>query len=222
MARSLDSLSRQWSGVQPRATETAVRLRIAGLRGPRAGPFDLTADAGDCIAISGASGSGKSMFLRMIADLDPNTGEVYLDGVSRAAMPAPAWRRRVVYNAAEPGWWHDDVASHFAPDALAFARDVGPRLGLSPGLLDAAVTRLSTGEKQRLALIRALALTPPVLLLDEPTGALDPDTTLLVENVLRDRLAAGTTILFVSHSEDQARRLGNRRLRMENGGLVPA
>jgi putative ABC transport system ATP-binding protein len=135
-------------------------------------------------------------------------------------MPAPAWRRLVVYNAAEPGWWHDDVAGHFSPEALAFARDMAPRLGLAAALLDAAVTRLSTGEKQRLALIRALALTSPVLLLDEPTGALDPDTTLLVENVFRERLAAGTTILVVSHSEAQAERLGSRRLRMEHGGLV--
>lgn len=199
----------------------SARLRIEGLRGPRGGPFDLIADAGECIAISGASGSGKSVFLRMLADLDPNTGDVWLDGVSRAAIPAPAWRARVVYNAAEPGWWHDDVASHFSRAALAFAREIAPRLGLRAGLLDAAVTRLSTGEKQRLALIRALAMLPPVLLLDEPTGALDPDTTLLVENILRERLTAGTTILFVSHSDDQSARLGNRRLRMENGRLVP-
>src|SRR5476651_276701 len=165
MTRPSAPLPSQWPKAQPGAE---VRLRISALRGPRSGPFDLTAGSGDCIAISGASGSGKTVFLRMVADLDPNTGEIHLDGVSRAAMPAPDWRRRVVYNAAEPGWWHDDVASHFAPDALAFARDVAPRLGLAAGMLDGALTRLSTGEKQRLALIRALALKPPVLLLDEP------------------------------------------------------
>jgi ABC-type iron transport system FetAB ATPase subunit len=192
-----------------------------GLHGPLAGPFDLTADAGECIAISGPSGAGKSLFLRMIADLDPNTGEVWLDGVSRATMPAPAWRRRVVYNAAEPGWWHDDVANHFSADTSRFAHDLAPRLGLAVDRLDGAVTRLSTGEKQRIALLRALALTPPVLLLDEPTGALDPATTLLVEAVLREQLAAGTTILFVSHAEDQAIRLGHRRLRMANRKLLP-
>ena len=203
-------------------TGSEDRLRIAGLRGPLGGPFDLTAETGACIAISGPSGSGKSVFLRMIADLDPNMGDVWLDGVSRATMPAPAWRRGVVYNAAEPGWWHDDVAGHFDSRALTFARGMAPRLGLSMNLLDGAVTRLSTGEKQRIALIRALALAPPVLLLDEPTGALDPETTLLVETVLRDSVAAGTTMLFVTHSEDQAARLGGRRLRMENGRLAPA
>jgi putative ABC transport system ATP-binding protein len=219
MARSSEPSSLEGSGGEPRGT--VVRLRIAGLRGPLAGPFDLSVEAGECIAISGPSGSGKSLFLRMIADLDPNAGEVWLDGTSRASMPAPDWRRCVVYNAAEPGWWHDDVAAHFAPDAWTFARDMAPRLGVASELLEVAVTRLSTGEKQRLALIRTLALLSPVLLLDEPTGALDPETTLLVENVLRERLAAGTAILFVSHSEEQAARLGNRRLRMENRGLIP-
>jgi ABC-type iron transport system FetAB ATPase subunit len=202
-------------------TASQPRLRLANLHSPLAGPFDLTADAGECIAISGPSGAGKSLFLRMIADLDPNTGEVWLDGVSRAAMTAPAWRRRVVYNAAEPGWWHDDVASHFSPDTLHFAHDLAPRLGIAVDRFDSAVTRLSTGEKQRIALMRTLALAPPVLLLDEPTGALDPATTLLVEAVLRERLTAGTTILFVSHSEEQAIRLGHRRLRMENRRMLP-
>lgn len=202
-------------------TGPTPRLRIVGLRGPLAGPFDLTAEAGECLAISGASGAGKSLFLRMIADLDPNTGEVSLDGASRASMPAPSWRRRVVYNAAESGWWLDDVAGHFDRDSMRAAQEIAPRLGLAPGLLEGAVARLSTGEKQRLALVRALVLAPPVLLLDEPTGALDPDTMLLVETVLLGRLATGTTILVVTHSEGQARRLGSRRMRMENRRLVP-
>ena len=188
------------------------RLRIVGLRSALAGPFDLTAAAGECIAISGASGSGKSLFLRMIADLDPCEGEIFLDGRSRRDMPAPAWRRQVVYNPAEPGWWADDVASHFAD--IARVRSLAPRLGVVPELLDGPVLRLSTGERQRLGLIRALALDPPVLLLDEPTGALDADNTALVEAVLRQRLTAGTTILMVTHSAEQAGRLGDRRFRM--------
>ena len=62
----------------------------------------------------------------------------------------------------------------------------------------------------------------PVLLLDEPTGALDEDSTHLVEVMLRQRLAAGTTIVMVTHSAAQAARLGHRHLRMENRRLVPA
>ena len=84
------------------------------------------------------------------------------------------------------------------------------------------VVQLSTGERQRVALIRALALQSPVLLLDEATGALDEDSTVLVENVLRERLADGVTIVMVTHSAAQAARLGHRHLRMENRRLVPA
>jgi ABC-type sulfate/molybdate transport systems ATPase subunit len=73
-----------------------------------------------------------------------------------------------------------------------------------------------------MALIRTLAVQPPVLLLDEPTGALDQESTTLVEDVLRERLAAGTTILMVTHSAAQAGRLAHRYLRMENRRLVPA
>lgn len=203
-------------------TDGSIRLRVAGLRGALSGPFDLAVAAGECLALTGASGSGKSLFLRMIADLDPNEGEVFLDHVARSSMTAPAWRRRVVYHAAEAGWWHDDVASHFSGGALTFARETAPRLGLSAALLDAAVARLSTGEKQRLALLRSLAPDSPVLLLDEPTGALDPETTAMVEAVLRDRLASRTTIVFVTHNEAQAERLGDRRFRMLDRRLVPA
>jgi ABC-type iron transport system FetAB ATPase subunit len=99
---------------------------------------------------------------------------------------------------------------------------MAPRLALDPALLDAQVIQLSTGERQRAALIRALALQSPVLLLDEATGALDEDSTVLVENVLRERLADGVTIAMVTHSAAQAARLGHRHLRMENRRLVPA
>src|SRR3954451_6859003 len=61
--------------------------------------------AGECIALQGSSGVGKSLLLRAIADLDPNDGVVKLDGMPREAMPAPLWRKQVTYVAAEPGWW---------------------------------------------------------------------------------------------------------------------
>jgi putative ABC transport system ATP-binding protein len=209
-----------------RQTPQSSRLRIVNLRSHLAGPFDLTLEAGDCVAITGPSGSGKSLFLRMIADLDPNQGEVFLDGHERRTFSPPAWRACVVYNAAEPGWWSESVADHFrgkAPGAdMEFARAMAPRLGLASGLLDGPVLRLSTGERQRLALIRALALDSPVLLLDEPTGALDQETTQLVEQVLRERLAAGVAIAMVTHTPEQAVRLGQRHLRMQNRHLVPA
>jgi len=201
---------------------TQSGLRIVELRSPLGGPFNLALEPGECVAITGPSGSGKSLFLRMIADLDPNQGEVFLDGAERHSMSAPAWRRRVVYNAAEPGWWSENVADHFRGAAMTFARTKAPELGLAPGLLDGAVVRLSTGERQRLALIRALALASPVLLLDEPTGALDEESTQFVEAMLRERLVAGIVIAMVTHSPAQAARLGRRHLRMENRRLLQA
>ncbi len=196
-----------------------ARLWVERLRSPLAGPFDLTLAAGECVAVSGESGSGKSLFLRMIADLDPHEGEVSLDGVARAAMTPPAWRKRVAYLAAESGWWLDQVADHF--DDVPAARALAGRLGLKPELIDGAVLRLSTGEKQRLALIRTLLKAPPVLLLDEPTGPLDSASVLLMEAVLRERLAAGTAIVLVSHDPAQAGRMAHRRFVMQAGRLHP-
>jgi ABC-type iron transport system FetAB ATPase subunit len=199
----------------------SARLRIVGLRSALAGPFDLTLAAGECLAVTGPSGSGKSLLLRMIADLDPNQGEVFLDGRERRSFAPSAWRAHVVYNAAEPGWWSERVADHFRGETRDFARAAAPKLGLAPGLVDGPVVGLSTGERQRLALLRALALNPPVLLLDEPTGALDEESTRRVETVVRERLAAGVAIAMVTHSPEQAMRLGQRHLRMTDRRLVP-
>ena len=88
--------------------------------------FDL--DAGECVAMRGASGSGKTQLLRAIADLDPNEGTVLLDGTPREAVPAPAWRRLIAYIPAEPGWWADTVGGHFAD--WAAAAPLAERLGL--------------------------------------------------------------------------------------------
>jgi ABC-type lipoprotein export system ATPase subunit len=83
------------------------------------------------------------------------------------------------------------------------------------------VRALSTGEKQRLALIRALVLEPPLLLLDEPTGPLDPETTGEVEAVLTERLKAGCAIILVTHDPRQAERLGAAQRTMRERRLEP-
>lgn len=192
-------------------------LSVVGLQTPVVSATDLRLDAGECLAVEGASGSGKSRLLRAIADLDPNRGEVRLDGRLRSAMPAPRWRRLVTYVWPDAGWWTDRVGDHFSDERAA--AEWLPRLGLPDGALDWPVARASTGERQRLALVRALVQHPRVLLLDEPTGALDPDATARVEAVLRDLLAAGTGIILVTHDAGQARRLAHRRMRVE-GGMV--
>jgi ABC-type lipoprotein export system ATPase subunit len=150
----------------------------------------------------------------MVADLDPNEGEVWLNQQLRAAMPAPAWRKQVTYVAAESGWWAEIVLQHFPPDRRDEVAALASSLGLRAELLDAPVAQLSTGEKQRLALVRALLPAPPVLLLDEPTGPLDQESVVRVETLLRQRMATGTSILLVTHDPSQAERLGDQRYRM--------
>ena len=189
-------------------------LTVKRLRSELAGPFELSLGRGTCAAITGASGSGKSLFLRMVADLDPNEGEVWLNEQARAAMAAPAWRKQVTYVAAESGWWAEIVLQHFPHRGRDEIATLASALGLRAELLDAPVAQLSTGEKQRLALVRALLPAPPVLLLDEPTGPLDEESVVRVETLLRQRMAAGTSILLVTHDPKQAERLGDRRYRM--------
>jgi putative ABC transport system ATP-binding protein len=189
-------------------------LRVKQLRSEHAGPFELILGMGACAAITGPSGSGKSLFLRMIADLDPNEGEVWLNGRERATMPAPEWRRQVSYVSAESGWWADTVIEHFRGSPRDELEILSARLGLRDELMDAPVAQLSTGEKQRLALMRAMLPNPPVLLLDEPTGPLDEDSVARVETLLQERMASGISILMVTHDPNQAQRLGSERYRM--------
>jgi ABC-type iron transport system FetAB ATPase subunit len=194
-------------------------LLVKGLRTEFVGPFELNLGTGACAAITGPSGSGKSLFLRMIADLDPNEGKVWLNGRERASMPAPAWRRQATYVSAESGWWADRVIEHFAVNRRSEVAALAARLGLRADLIDAPIAQLSTGEKQRFSLARALLPSPPVLLLDEPTGPLDEESVARVETLLQERMASGTSILLVTHDPDQAERLGSQRYRMVAGHL---
>jgi ABC-type iron transport system FetAB ATPase subunit len=196
-----------------------ARLSARGLRSRFGGPVDFDLEAGECVAIQGPSGAGKSVLLRMLADLDPHEGSVLLDGQSCASMPAPRWRAQVVYQAAEPAWWEASAGAHFAPAQRDFVDRTLAALGLSPDLLDTEIERLSTGERQRLALVRSLAARPRVLLLDEPTAALDPQSVARAEALLGSCLAHGMALLIVTHSPEQARRLAHRVLQLEEGKL---
>ena len=196
-----------------------VLLSARDLRSPFGGPFTFDVHAGECVAIQGPSGAGKSVLLRMLADLDPHDGGALLDGRPASSMSAPDWRAAVVYQAAEPAWWEATAGAHFANAGREFMDATLAALGLAPALLDTEIERLSTGERQRLALVRSLARRPRVLLLDEPTGALDPDGVARVEALLREQLAAGMAILVVTHAGEQARRLAQRIFRLDQGKL---
>ncbi|MCE2509975.1 MAG: ATP-binding cassette domain-containing protein [Alphaproteobacteria bacterium] len=192
-------------------------LKIAALRTPNMAPIDLDIGGGECVAVMGPSGAGKTLFLRAIADLDPNEGAITLFGAERGKFPAPKWRRMVTYLPAESGWWAERVSDHFPKDGAV--GEMLDRLGLSEEALGWTVARLSTGERQRLALARALLLRPAVLLLDEPTSGLDETSIATVEKVLKARLAEGVSILFVTHDERQGKRLAKRCLHLKQGRL---
>lgn len=193
-------------------------LEARSLRRLHLGPIDFKLEARECVSVAGKSGAGKSVLLRMVADLDPHDGDVLLDGAPCSGMPAPAWRRMVTYVAADSGWWDERVAAHFPPDIDLAA--LLPRVGMPSDAGSWPVARLSTGERQRLALLRTLRPANRALLLDEPTSGLDPASSDLVEALLRERLAAGTAILLVTHDPDQAARMASRHLEVRNGRLV--
>ncbi len=182
------------------------------------GPVDLTVGPGEVAGLIGPSGAGKTLLLRAVADLVPHGGEALLDGVPATAMPAHRWRAQVGWLPAESPWWHDTVGEHFVPcPGVDFTV-----LGLPAAAGAWQVSRLSTGEKQRLALLRLLCRGPAALLLDEPTSGLDATATRRVEHHVREYLSARQApVIWVSHDQEQLARVADAIYILEGGALAP-
>lgn len=186
---------------------TASCLKVEDLRIHAVGPVNMAVAAGACVGISGPSGSGKSLFLRAVADMEPHQGTIRLDDTPQEQIPAPDWRRKVTLLPSESTWWFETVGEHFS-DAAAVRLGA---MGFEPRILGWPVSRLSSGERQRLALLRALAGQPRVLLLDEPTANLDEENTARVEDFIREyRIRTGATVLWISHQKSQLARVADR------------
>lgn len=194
-----------------------IRLQIRNLRYHDIGPVDLSIKASECVSLSGPSGAGKTLMLRAVADLEPHEGNVYLDNVNAKEMSPSEWRKKVGMLSAESQWWHDTVEEHFKEvDGQSLEM-----LGLDKGVMGWRVSRLSSGERQRLALLRLLCNRPKALLLDEPTANLDPESSRGVEKLLESyRLQQEASLLWISHDAEQIGRVAARQFVLRDGRLL--
>lgn len=192
-------------------------LRLEDLEISDADPVSLTITAGECIGLSGASGCGKTRLLRAIADMDEHGGQVYAEDIAQDQVRAHEWRRRVALLPAESLWWFDTVGQHFKA-----RRQYIDALGFEPNVMEWQVSRCSSGEKQRLSILRLLSACPRVLLLDEPTANLDPGSAARVEALVGGYLHEHRAVaIWVSHDDAQLQRVSQRRFYMRDGELIP-
>ncbi len=193
---------------------------------------DMGIQEGEAFCILGGSGAGKSMLLRTLVRLHEATGgEVLLDGNTICDLDPAELRRRVSLVQQSPAMLEGTVEENLmfglrlagVPEEEAGTRvgEAMSRASLDLSFLDRRAEKLSGGERQRVAIARAYALRPEVLLLDEPTAALDPRTTREVERaILGLKAATNLTMVIVTHDIEQARRLGDRTILLRHGRVV--
>jgi tungstate transport system ATP-binding protein len=181
--------------------------------------INLDIAAGERVALIGANGSGKSSLLRLLHGLVPHAAGVFLSSVPPASQAMlfqrPHMLRASVRNNVALALWLQGApwrnAQHEATVALG-------RVGLAE-LAGRNARTLSGGQQQRMALARAWALHPDVMLLDEPTASLDPTAKRDVEALIAEA-AQGRTLVFASHNLGQVKRLASRVVYLEHGRVV--
>jgi putative ABC transport system ATP-binding protein len=192
----------------------------------------LIVNPGDFVIITGASGCGKSTLLRLLNELDaPTTGEIRVDDKPACTIDVHALRRRIVYVQQQPVMLEGTVAENLrlpfrfaaakvsAPDDSELRRRLD-ELNMTDVALDDAAFPLSVGQQQRLAFLRALLVSPEVLLCDEPTASLDPESTTIVHRILRELAASGTSVIIVSHDSICDLPTSTRHVVIEDGAIV--
>jgi putative ABC transport system ATP-binding protein len=194
----------------------------------------LRLEPGDRLAISGPSGSGKTLLLRALALLDPfDEGELLWQGQSVHRQRVAEFRSQVIYLHQRPAFFEEQVETVLqAPFQLRIhRRRPFPResvlgwlhqAGRNAAFLTQPMRELSGGEMQLVALVRAMALEPAVLLLDEPTAALDEPTGRAIERLV-DAWAAerpGRALVWVSHDAGVQQRVTRRSVRIDGGRVV--
>jgi len=220
-------------------SESLLTATDLGRRNPKSSDWlfqriDLKVEAGDRLALVGPTGSGKSLVLRALALLDPvDQGEIAWRGQPIADAAVPEYRSQVLYlqqrSPVIEGTVEDNLRIPFAlhpRQDSPFPRhriiELLEDLGRDESFLASRTANLSGGERQIVALLRALLVAPTILLLDEPSAALDPQATSTLEELIDSWHAEAPTeraFIWVSHDSEQAHRVANRTLHLRMGKL---
>jgi osmoprotectant transport system ATP-binding protein len=215
--------------------QATVEFRhVSKAYGPQGAVVDLSllVPAGDICVLVGPSGCGKTTSLKMVNRLvEPTSGQVLIDGQDVMRTDVTALRRSIGYVIQQIGLFpHQTVADNIAtvPRLLGWPKERTRKrvdellelIGLDPARVRRRYpAQLSGGERQRVGVARAMAAEPPVMLMDEPFGAVDPIVRERLQNeFLRLHRTLGTTVLFVTHDIDEAIKMGTRVAVMQQGG----
>jgi osmoprotectant transport system ATP-binding protein len=211
-----------------------VTKRYRGRRQAAVRDLSLVIPAGEICVLVGPSGAGKTTAMKMVNRLiDVTEGEILIDGRDVSTMDETELRRGIGYVIQQVGLFpHMTVADNVAtvPRLLGWergrvrerARELLELVGLDPAEDGHRYpAQLSGGQRQRVGLARALAADPPVMLMDEPFGALDPITRArLQDEYLRLHRRIGKTVIFVTHDIDEAIKMGDRIAILREGGVL--